>query len=279
MANGWRLERVVLQVLVSVVAVAMLYPVLWLLSSSLKPSYDIFTDPSLWVHHLTFANYVSGWKGIGGYTFARFFLNSTVVAGLSVAGNVLACSLTAYALARLHFPLRRLWFALVAMTMMLPFHVTLIPQYLIYHELGWINTILPLVVPHWLGGDAFFIIMLVQFMRGIPRELDESARIDGCGVWGIFAKIVFPLCVPAVITTMLFTFYWVWDDFFSQMIYLNDVSRFTVPLGLNSMVDQSGNSNWGGLFAMSVLSLLPVVVLFLACQRYFVEGIVTTGLK
>lgn len=257
----------------------MIYPILWLLSSSFKPSNEVFTQTSLWVRHFTLSNYISGWKGLEGVSFTRFFLNSFTIAILSVLGNLFACSLTAYAFARLEFKFKKIWFALMIMTIMLPTHVKLIPQYIIYHQLGWIDTILPLVVPHWLGTDAFFILLMVQFIRGIPRELDESATIDGCGHFQIYFRMILPLSKPALITTAIFTFYWTWDDFFSQMIYLSNIKHFTVPLGLMAMVDQTGTSNWGGLFAMSVLSLIPIICVFLAFQKYFVEGITTTGLK
>lgn len=264
---------------VIIVGLLMIYPILWLISSSLKPSNEIFTQTSLWIRHLTFKNYLTGWQGIEGISFGRFFVNSFIISTLSVLGNVVSCSLTAYAFARLNFRFKGLWFALMIMTIMLPNHVKLIPQYIIFHDLGWINTIWPLVVPHWLATDSFFILLIVQFIRGIPRELDESARIDGCGHFSIYFRMILPLSRPALITTALFTFYWTWDDFFSQMIYLNNVKGFTVPLGLMSMVAQTGISNWGGLFAMSFLGVVPVIILFLLFQKYFVEGISTTGLK
>lgn len=257
----------------------MLYPVLWLVSSSFKPDSLIFSDLSLWPAEVTLDNYVKGWKGLLGVSFGRFFLNSGIISVLSVIGNLITCSLTAYAFARLEFRLKRLWFALMLLMIMLPYHVTLIPQYILYHRLDWINTYLPLIIPKWLAHDSFFILLMVQFIRGIPRELDESAMIDGEGYGGIYFRIILPLLLPALITTAIFTFIWTWDDFFSQMIYLNDVRLFTVQLGVRSMFDPSGESSWGALLAMSVLSLVPVTVIFFAFQRFFLEGIATTGLK
>lgn len=259
--------------------IIMLYPVLWLLSSSFKPNDMIFTDTSLWPKTITLHNYVNGWKGLQGISFGRFFTNSFQISVLSVLGNVITCSLSAYAFARLEYRLKRLWFSLMLVTIMLPYHVTLVPQYILYNKFEWINTFLPLIVPKWLAHDSFFILLMVQFIRGIPKELDESATIDGCGPAQIYFRIILPLLVPALITTSIFTFIWTWDDFFSQMIYLNQIKLFTVQLGIRSLFDPSGQSDWGALLAMSVLSLLPIMAIFLFFQRHFIEGIATTGLK
>lgn len=257
----------------------MLYPVLWLLSSSFKPNSMIFTDTSLWPKEFTLEHYRNGWRGLQGISFGRFFANSAFISIMAVLGNVITCSLAAYAFGRLDFKLKGLWFSLMLITIMLPYHVTLVPQYIIYNYFGWINSYLPLIVPKWLAHDSFFILLMVQFIRGIPKELDESATIDGCGQGQIYFRIVLPLLVPALITTSIFTFMWSWDDFFSQMIYLNKIDLFTVQLGIRSLFDPSGESDWGALLAMSVLSLVPVLTIFFSFQRYFLEGIATTGLK
>jgi multiple sugar transport system permease protein len=162
---------------------------------------------------------------------------------------------------------------------MLPYQVTLIPQYVLSHNLGWVNTFLPLVVPKFLAADAFFIFLMVQFFRGLPRELDEAAMMDGCSPWRIYWKIVLPLSTPVLATAGVFTFIWTWDDFFGPLIYLSDIRTYTVMLGLRTFVDSSAQSDWGGLFAMSILSLLPIFVFFLFFQRLLIEGIATTGMK
>jgi multiple sugar transport system permease protein len=195
------------------------------------------------------------------------------------AGNVLTCSLAAYAFARLKFWGRDFWFALMLGTLMLPYHVTLIPQYVLFLHLDWVNTFLPLVVPKFLAADAFFIFLLTQFFRTIPRELDEAAMIDGCGPWRIYWKIILPLSLPALATAAIFTFIWTWDDFVGPLVYLTDMANYTVQLGLRSFVDSTGKSDWGALFAMSVLTLLPVFAFFLFFQRLLIEGIATTGLR
>jgi len=212
-------------------------------------------------------------------TFGRFFLNSLVVSLCSVVGNVMSCSLAAYAFARLKFRGQKFWFALMLGTLMLPYHVTLIPQYILFLNLDWVDTFLPLIVPKFLAADAFFIFLLVQFFRSIPRELDEAAMIDGCGPWRIYWIVILPLSVPALATAAVFTFIWTWDDFFGPLIYLNDMNSYTVQLGLRSFVDSTGKSDWSGLFAMSTLTLLPLFVLFLLFQRLLIDGIATTGMK
>jgi multiple sugar transport system permease protein len=266
-------------VIIIVLGVGMLYPIAWLIAASFKESNAIFSDPRLIPRTVTVQNYIEGWKGIGIVGFGTFFKNSFFICALCVIGNVIFCSLTAYAFARLHFAGRKLWFSVMIVTMMLPSHVTLIPRYIIFRSFGWIDTYLPFVVPKLLATDAFFIFLLVQFIRSLPKELDEAALIDGCGKFGIYSRIVMPLTVPALITTVLFTFLWTWDDFFNQLLYLNSPPNYTVPMGLRLFLDSSGMSSWGPMFAMSVLSLVPCFILFFSLQKYFVQGITTTGIK
>lgn len=259
-------------------SLAMLYPLLWMLASSFKPEDEIFGNASLWPSSLSLASYWRGWSGLQ-VSFGRFFLNSLIISVLSVIGNVLSCSLAAYAVARLQFRGRGFWFALMLGTLMLPYHVTLIPQYILFLGLGWIDTFLPLVVPKFLAVDAFFIFLLVQFFRALPRELDEAAEIDGCSAFGIYWRIILPLSLPALATAAIFTFIFTWDDFFGPLVYLNDMGSYTVQLGLRSFVDSTGKSDWGALFAMSTVTLLPVFAFFVFFQRLLIQGIATTGLK
>lgn len=265
--------------IIIVLGIGMLYPVIWLITASFKESNTIFSDPSLWPKSFTFENYPVGWNGIGIVSFGTFFKNSFMISGLSVLANVIFCSLTAYAFARLKFKLRRFWFTIMLLTLMLPNHVTTIPRYVIFRSFGWVDTILPFVVPRMFATDAFFVFLLVQFIRGIPKELDESAFIDGAGKLAIYLRIVLPLTVPALVTTMLFSFLWTWDDFFNQLLFLNSPQNYTVPMGLRLFLDASGISSWGPMFAMSVLAIVPAFVLFFTLQKYFVQGIATTGIK
>jgi len=264
--------------LLALASLAMIYPVLWMIGSSFKPDERIFTELSPLPAGLDPFNYVNGWTALP-VSFDRFFLNSFLVAGLAVLGNLLACSVAGYAFARLNFPLKKLWFALMMGTLLLPSPGTLIPQYILFLKLEWVDSFLPLVVPKFLGADAFFIFLFVQFFRGIPRELDEAAIMDGCGPWRIFWRVMLPLSTPVIGTAAIFTFIWTWDDFFGPLIYLNDVGRYTVPLALRSFTDSTSQSSWGQLFAMSTLSLAPVFVFFVFFQKFLIQGIAMSGLK
>jgi multiple sugar transport system permease protein len=277
--SGKLINASISNLIIIVLGMGMLYPIVWLIAASFKESNTIFSDPGLIPKTVTLQNYIQGWKGIGIVGFGTFFKNSFLISALCAICNVIFCSLTAYAFARLRFTGRSFWFAVMLVTMMLPSHVTLIPRYIIFRSFGWIDTYLPFIVPKLFATDAFFIFLLVQFIRSLPKELDEAAFIDGCGKFGIYSRIVMPLTVPALITTVLFTFLWTWDDFFNQLLYLNSPPNYTVPLGLRLFLDSSGMSSWGPMFAMSVLSLVPCFILFFSLQKYFVRGITTTGIK
>ncbi len=259
-------------------AVVMLYPLAWMVSSSFKPNELIFTDLSLWPRETRLENYADGWSGIG-VSFGTFFVNSFIVSTLAVIGNLVSCSMAAYAFARLDFKFKRFWFALMLLTLMLPLHVVLVPQYVLFRNFGWLDTFLPLTVPNFLATDGFFVFLMVQFIRGIPRELDQAAEVDGGNPWQIYWQVILPLSVPALVTTAIFTFIWSWNDFLSHLIYLSSVQKYTVSLGLRLFLDAVGISNWGPMLAMSTLALVPVFVLFLLFQRLLVEGIATTGMK
>lgn len=257
---------------------ALLYPLLWMLGASFMHTDQIFSAASPVPTPPTIENYVRGWSATG-LPFSWHILMSLAISALTIIGNVLSCSLTAYAFARLRFPGRQALFAVMLVTIMLPAHVTLIAQYAMFRQLGWIDTILPLVVPKFFAVEAFFVFMMVQFIRSIPVELDEAARIDGCGEFGTYWRVVLPLLKPALVTTAIFSFIWSYNDFFSQLIYLSSLDRLTVPLALRRFLDTSGSSDWGGMFAMSIISLLPVLIVFIVFQRRIVEGMATTGLK
>ncbi|WP_369055562.1 carbohydrate ABC transporter permease [Kineococcus terrestris] len=259
-------------------ALLMLYPVLWMIAGSLRSQDQIFTAPGLWVADPQPQNYSNGWSALSS-PFGHYMLNSAAVVLGSIIGNLVSCSLAAYAFARMEFLAKRTLFAIMLMTIMLPIHVVIVPQYILFSQLDWLNTFLPLIVPKVLATDAFFVFLMVQFIRGIPRELDEAARIDGCGHFRIFFRIILPLMVPALATTAIFTFIWTWNDFFSQLIFLTDPNMYTVPVALRSFIDATAESSWGSLFAMSVVSLVPIFLAFLFGQRFLIKGIATTGGK
>jgi multiple sugar transport system permease protein len=245
-----------------IVSIVMIYPLLWMLASSFRPTEVIFRSPGLWVNDLITTNYTGGWNALNN-PFGHYLLNS----------------LAAYAFARLKFRLKTLWFSIMLVTIMLPIHVIVVPQYILFNKLGWINTFIPLVLPKFLATDAFFVFLMVQFIRGIPRELDEAARIDGCGHGKIFLRVMVPLMGPALATTAIFTFIWTWSDFFTSLIYLTDPDKYTVPVALRSFLDSTSGSNWGAMFAMSIVSVVPIFLAFLFGQRFLVKGIATTGGK
>jgi multiple sugar transport system permease protein len=262
-----------------VLLVALLYPVAWLVGTSFKPADEVISNISLLPRHATTDNYHVVMRGIAGYGFWHYLTNSLVVSVGAVIGNLFSCSLAGYAFARLHFRGRGPLFGFMISTIMLPQHVVLIPQYIIFQRLGMVNTFWPLILPKFLATDAFFVFLMVQFIRTLPRELDEAATIDGCGTIRTFRHVILPLLRPALITSAIFTFIWTWNDFFTQLIYLNDASRFTLPVALQIFIDQTGQSAFGPMFAMSVLALVPIGLFFLAFQRYLVEGVATSGLK
>jgi len=260
--------------------VAMIYPIVWMIASSFKPNNMIFSDPGLIPKTVTIQNYISGWKGYAGTSFGKFFENSLLMCAAAVAGNLIACTMAAYAFARLKFAGKNLWFAVMMITLMLPGQVTIVPRYILFNTFGWVGTYLPIVVPKFLATDAFFVFLLVQFIRSLPKELDEAATIDGCSKFGVFFRIVVPLASPALVTTALFTFLWTWDDFFNQLLYLTRPEVFTVSRALRTFVGDAGAvTNWGGALAMATLAMIPPFILFFSLQKYFVQGIATTGIK
>jgi len=256
----------------------MIYPLIWMLSASFKPDNQIFGSLSLWPATFDLGNYGQGWNALS-VSFTRFFWNSTLVTVLSVIGNVISCSFAAYAFARLEFTGKTIWFALMMMTLMIPYHVVLIPQYLLFLNLGWVNTYLPLIVPKFLAGEAFFIFLMIQFFRQLPRELDEAAMIDGCSPFKIYWAIIMPLSLPAMATAAIFSFIWTWEDFLGPLVYLNNVEDYTVPLALRMFLSQDGASQYGPMFAMSILSILPIFLFFIIFQRLIIRGIAMSGLK
>jgi len=277
--SGFRPVRSIIKhALLILCALVMLYPVLWMVVSSLRPNDVIFRDPSLLLNDLETGNYAEGWNAFAD-PFSVYLINSSIVVLGAIVGNLVSCSMAAYAFARLEFTAKRWWFAIMLLTIMLPIHVIIVPQYVLFAQLGWVNTFLPLIVPKLLATDAFFVFLMVQFIRGVPIELDEAARIDGAGHPRIFAQIILPLMVPALATTAIFTFIWTWNDFFSQLIYLTDPDIYTVPLALRAFVDAQSGTNWGAALAMSVVSLVPIFLVFLFGQRFLLRGIATTGGK
>jgi len=274
-----RVRSVLFHTCVVAVLAVVLYPALWMLMSSLKPTADIVGNVSLWPEGASLDNFAKALQGIGGVSFWTFFVNSMILAVASVVGIALSASVSAYAFARIQFAGRSVWFALMIGSLLLPIHVVIIPQYIIFNNLGLVNTFVPLLIGKFLAAEAFFVFLMVQFMRNLPRELDEAARIDGAGHVRIFISIMLPLMKPALVTCSIFAFIWSWNDFLGPLLYLKDPSLYSLPIALRLFVDQTSTSDYGALMAMSVLALIPVLLFFLVFQRYLVEGVATQGLK
>ncbi|WP_406246103.1 carbohydrate ABC transporter permease [Microbacterium sp. M] len=272
----WR--SVVKHIVLVLLCIVMVYPLIWLVASSFKPNDEIFRDLSIFTTNLTAENYVNGWNDLQ-HPFGLFLLNSAIIAFGAILGNLLSCSLAAYAFARMRFRFRNLAFALMLGSIMLPFQVLLVPQFIIYKELGWLNTFLPLIAPKFLATEAFFVFLMVQFIRGLPKELFEAARIDGAGHARSYFQITLPLIVPALATTAIFTFIWTWGDFFGPLIYLRLPELFPASLALKGFLDAQSSSDYGSMFAMSVVSLVPLFLVFLFGQRFLIKGAATSGIK
>ena len=273
------LRKICYHLFVVAFGLVMIYPVLWMISGSFKDNAEILRGTlSLAPREVKTTNYPTGWSGFGGITFATFFWNSIKLTVISTFGTVLSSALVAYALSSLHFKGRTFWFTCMIATMLLPGQVIMIPSYLIWYKLGLVPGYLPLIIPCFCG-QAFFIYQMMQFMSGIPRELDEAATIDGCSRYGIFFHIILPLLKPSIVTTIIIQFYWKWDDYMGPLLYLSKPQSYTVSLAIKMFSDSASTTDFGAMFAMSTLSLIPVFLIFLFFNRYLVEGIGTSGLK
>lgn len=275
-----RIRKFFYHLFVFAFGLVMIYPLLWMIMSSFKESNTIFTTAGTLIpENFVLSNYSTGWKGFAKISFARFFNNSFFISVTATLGTVASSSLVAFGLSRCRFRGRRLLFVAMLLSMMLPAQVMMIPQYIWYQRLGWVGSYLPLIVPYCFAIQGFFVYLMVNFIDGIPRELDEAAKIDGCSYYSTYARIMLPLMVPAIVTACIFSFMWRWDDFLSALLYVNRSERYPVSLALKLFSDPGASSDYGAMFAMSTLSLLPAVAIFIFFQKYLVEGISTTGLK
>ncbi len=258
----------------------MIYPLLWMIASSFKSNDTMFLNTYSLIPDVFDAvtNYKSAWGGVGGVSFLTFLWNTVLVTAVGMGGCILSSLFASYAFTRIKFRGSGFWFSCVMTTLMIPSQVMVVPQYIILKQLNLIDTRIALILP-WFFGAAFFIFMMVQFFRGVPKELDEAAMIDGCGKIQILFKILVPVVKPAIMTASIFAFYWIWQDFFQPLIFMNTTNKFTLSLALNMFLDPSTYNNYGGLFAMSVMSLLPSIIVFIIFQRYLVEGIAMDGIK
>lgn len=277
-ATRYRLGHLILHGLLIAMAAMFLLPLYWMVVTSLKAMTQVIASPPIWFPNpIVWKNYLDALTFL---PFGQFFQNTFVIAFFVVVGDLLSCSWVAYGFARIRFPGRDLLFFILLATMMVPFAVRLIPLFLIFKNLNWINTYLPLIVPSFFG-TPFFIFLLRQFFRTIPQDLVDAARIDGASEIGIWWSIMLPLSKPALITVAILAFQSVWNDFLAPLVFLNDDTKWTVALGINALMSPSGQAIelWNWLMAASTAAILPMLLIFVFGQRYFVEGITLTGMK
>lgn len=283
MKTGYKEKRMAITVIYHIFtflfACIMIYPLLWMILGSFKTSQEIFSAAAkLMPSSFSLDNYRAGWKGFAGYGFDTFFKNSFVIVSISTIGAVVSSAIIGYGFARIEFKFKGFWFSCMLLAMMLPFQVIMIPQYIIFNKIGWVGSYLPLIVPQFFG-QGFFIFLNIQFIKGIPYDLDEAARMDGCSIYSIFIRIILPLIKPSLVTSAIFSFMWRWDDFLSALLYLSDPLKYPVSYALKMFSDPTAGSDWGAMFAMATLSLIPIFLIFLTMQKYLVEGIASTGIK
>ncbi|MCI8800130.1 carbohydrate ABC transporter permease [Acetatifactor muris] len=265
--------------IIVLIGIILLYPIAWMFFATFKTNDEIFNSIKLLPNSFSFQNFIDGWNGSGRVTYATYFLNTFLLVLPTVIFTIVSSCLVAYGFARFKFPGKNILFALLISTLMLPNAIIIVPRYTMFSKLGWINNYMPFYAPAILACYPFFVYMLIQFLRGIPRDLDESAYIDGCGTFRTLVSILLPLMKPALFSAALFQFLWTYNDYFNSLIFINSGSRYTISLALRLSLDSESVVNWGKLMAISFISVTPLFILFFAAQKYFVEGIATSGLK
>lgn len=274
-----RISATLRYTLLIVVGLIMIYPLIWLVGASFKTNAEMFTSAWFWPKEATIQGYIDGWKTSTPYTFGHFFINSLQIVIPKVIGTAISCTLVAYGFARFEFPGKKILFAILIATLLLPDVVTRIPQYLLFRELGWLDTYLPLFAPAWLAGDAFFVFMVIQFLRAIPREMEEAARVDGANTLQTLVFIVVPMLTPALVSVCLFQFMWTMNDFLGPLIYISTVEKYPISLALKLSIDATEAFNWNSILAMTVLALTPSLIVFFLAQKSFIQGISSGGVK
>ncbi|MGN1367226.1 MAG: carbohydrate ABC transporter permease [Aristaeellaceae bacterium] len=288
--------------LIIIIGCVLIFPIVWMFCAAFKTNEEIFGSTALLPRAWTaagyqawlaendggtfgqyfvhiFHNFAEGWLGTGKNSYATYFMNSFVLVVPTVILTLISSTLVAYGFARFEFPGKKLLFGVLIGTLMLPNAVVIIPRYAMYAKWGWVDTYMPFYVPAALAAAPFFVYMMIQFMRGLPRELDESAYIDGCSTFRTLVQILIPLMIPALFSAGLFQFMWTYNDYFNSLVFINSATKYTVSLGLRLSLDGESVVNWGKIMACATIAVLPLIVLFFAAQKYFVEGIATTGLK
>jgi multiple sugar transport system permease protein len=263
-----------------VLSAFILLPVGWMLTAALKPDLEpVFTLPPEWVptHYWHWENFSRALTS-DAVPMLRYIINTSVIVAFNILGTLISCSVAAYAFARLRFRGSRILFSILIITMLIPWQALMIPQFLLFFTIGWYGTYLPLIVPSF-GGTAYFIFLIRQYMRTIPRDLEDAARVDGLSTWQIFWRIILPLSTPALTVCAVFVFIWTWSDLLNPLIYLNSNDQFTVPIGLANLAGRAGNSQWNVLMAANLISIVPPVIVYFVLQKKLIGGIASVGLK
>ncbi|WP_084100741.1 MULTISPECIES: carbohydrate ABC transporter permease [unclassified Demequina] len=277
--NRKRITTAIWFIAMAALTAIVLYPLVWLIFATFKDNSEFGQNPALLPEDPTFDNYAKVMEGIAGVPLWRFFANSAVIAIAATAGTLISSSMAAYAFARIRFKGVGIFFTAMIGTLLLPFHVVIIPQYILFNNLGMIDTYWPLILPKFLATEAFFVFLMVQFMRGIPREMDEAARVDGAGHVRTFASIMLPLIQPALVTSAIFSFIWTWNDFLAPLMYVTSPEKYPVPIALKLYNDQTSTSDYGATVTASLLGMVPILLFFLVFQRLLIAGVATQGLK
>ena len=274
-----KLLHILLYLLIIGVGIVMVYPLVWMFFATFKTNTEIYQATSLIPQTFSLDGYITGWLGSGQYTYTTFFSNTFELVLPMVLCTLVSSSLVSYGFARFVFKGKAWLFSIMLATLMLPNSVILIPRYLMFRDYGWLDSYLPFWIPALFACYPFFNYLLVQFLRGIPIELDESAYLDGCGTLRTFVYVILPLLKSALVSVCIFQLIWTWNDFLNPMIYISSVKHYPLSLALRMNLDVAATSEWNSIMAMSLLSILPLVVLFFTLQKYFIEGIATSGLK
>lgn len=265
--------------IIVIIGIVLLFPIIWMFFATFKDNADLFGTVKLLPSTWHFENYIEGWKGSAGITYTKFFLNTFLLVVPTTLLTLFSSTLVAYGFARFNFPYKKLLFTLLIAMMMLPNTVVIIPRYILYNKFHWVDSYMPFYAPALLCCNSFFPYMLIQFLRSIPKDLDESAYIDGCSTWKCLTKIILPLMKPALFSAGLFQFLWTYNDYFNSLIFINSVKKYPISLAVRLSLDSESVVNWGKVMAMAFVAVLPLMVLFFCCQRYFIEGIATSGMK
>ena len=264
--------------IIVIIGLVLLYPIIYMFFGTFKSNEEIFGSTKLLPESFSLVNYIEGWTGTA-MSYTKYFANTALMVIPTTLLTVASSAFVAYGFARFRFPGKKILFGVLVATLMLPNSVLIVPRYLLYNQFGWLDSYMPFYVQALFACNSFFVYQIVQFMRGLPKDLDESAYIDGCGTFRVFWQILLPLMKPAIFSAGLFQFMWTYNDYFNPLIYLNSTNKYVISLALRSTLDAESVVVWGKVLAMAFVAVIPLVILFFAAQKYFVEGIATSGMK